>query len=318
MLALVDKTKSLSNQISDMKGETKSAATELQEAKHEICKLKEERELLRATLTQAGRSGSQTIKIVRPVSAPRARQAPAQADRPGSARAPVAACEGCDVLEVRIRETQTLLQEAQEANTALSDKIETLDQEKRAWQARAPPARKPDAPGPLPAAAATPAATSNGDSTKEIAALKQKVAQLEKTVVAKTKEAKAAADSAAADKKRADKLAKEAKDKDATIADLEKQLADALGKVSTLEKRLHDTSLNLKATSDSRCAHDARPSRNHTHAHSPRRNAIIHNHVDGQRCACSPHAGMPAHASGSCFCCRPRSRSVSSDAGELC
>ena len=49
----------------------------------------------------------------------------------------------------------------------------------------------------------------------------------------------------------ADKLAKENKEKDAKIKDLEKLLAEALAKVSTLEKRLNDVSLNLKATGES-------------------------------------------------------------------
>eukprot|EP00802_Teleaulax_amphioxeia_P003831 Tamp_03834.p1 GENE.Tamp_03834~~Tamp_03834.p1 ORF type:complete len:714 (+),score=246.13 Tamp_03834:147-2288(+) len=251
MLALVDMTRSLSDQISGMKEQTNSAASELEEAKTQIRKLTEERELLRATLTQAGASGKATVKIVRPVSAPRARAAAPLADRPNSARA-IGACQGCEVLEVRIRETHLLLKEAEEKNTELAANIEALNEEKMQWQRRAPANKKPDSPPTAPASApaAAPPAASN-DSAKEIAALKKKVSDLEKQLAGKTKEAKEAKESAEAAKSKADKLAKENKEKDAKIKDLEKLLAEALAKVSTLEKRLNDVSLNLKATGES-------------------------------------------------------------------
>ncbi len=251
MLALVDMTRSLSDQIWGMKEQTNSAASELEEAKAQIRKLTEERELLRATLTQAGASGKATVKIVRPVSAPRARAAAPLADRPNSARA-TGACQGCEVLEVRIRETHLLLKAAEEKNTELADNIEALNEEKMQWQRRAPANKKPDSPptAPAPTPAAPPPAASN-DSAKEIAALKKKVSDLEKQLAGKTKEAKEAKESAEAAKSKADKLAKENKEKDAKIKDLEKLLAEALAKVSTLEKRLNDVSLNLKATGES-------------------------------------------------------------------
>jgi hypothetical protein len=56
MLALADKTKTLSNDLCTMKNQTTSSATALIEAEQQIRKLTEERELLRATLTQASRS----------------------------------------------------------------------------------------------------------------------------------------------------------------------------------------------------------------------------------------------------------------------
>jgi hypothetical protein len=114
MLALVDMTRSLSDQVSGMKDQTNSAASELEEAKGQIRKLTEERELLRATLTQAGASGKgATVKIVRPVSAPRARAVAPLSDRPSSAR-DSGACQGCELLEVRIHETHMLLKAAEE------------------------------------------------------------------------------------------------------------------------------------------------------------------------------------------------------------
>ena len=49
-----------------------------------------------------------------------------------------------------------------------------------------------------------------------------------------------------AEKAKGEKLSKECKEKDSKIKELEKLLAEALGKVTTLEKRLNDVSLNLK------------------------------------------------------------------------
>ena len=252
MLALVDMTRSLSDQVSGMKDQTNSAASELEEAKGQIRKLTEERELLRATLTQAGASGKgATVKIVRPVSAPRARAVAPLSDRPSSAR-DSGACQGCELLEVRIHETHMLLKAAEERNQVLAGNIEALSEEKLGWQRRASANKIPDSPTSAPPSApAVPPPAAGTDGAKEIAALKKKVTDLEKLLAGKTKEAKDATESAEAAKSKAEKLAKENKEKDAKIKDLEKQLAEALAKVSTLEKRLNDVSLNLKATGES-------------------------------------------------------------------
>lgn len=252
MLALVDMTRSLSDQVSGMKDKTNSAASELEEAKGQIRKLTEERELLRATLTQAGASGKgATVKIVRPVSAPRARAVAPLSDRPSSAR-DSGACQGCELLEVRIHETHMLLKAAEERNQVLAGNIEALSEEKLGWQRRAPANKIPDSPTSAPPSVpAAPPPAAGTDGAKEIAALKKKVTDLEKLLAGKTKEAKDATESAEAAKSKAEKLSKENKEKDVKIKDLEKQLADALAKVSTLEKRLNDVSLNLKATGES-------------------------------------------------------------------
>ena len=94
--------------------------------------------------------------------------------------------------------------------------------------------------------------TQISSATTLLTSLHENKAELaEKQLAGKTKEAKEAKESAEAAKSKADKLAKENKEKDAKIKDLEKLLAEALAKVSTLEKRLNDVSLNLKATGES-------------------------------------------------------------------
>ena len=187
MLALVDRTKSLSSQISQMKHETSTAASELHQAKSDIKKLTEERELLRATLTQAGRSGSASIKIVRPVSAPRARAPPALAEHPSSARVQ-GGCDGCELLEIRTRDTHLLLQAAEESNKTLSEKIAALNEEKSEWQRRAP-AKKGEIAPPAPhQAKPEPAPATNSDNSKEMAALKKKVTELEKALSVKVQQ----------------------------------------------------------------------------------------------------------------------------------
>lgn len=250
MLALVDKTKSLSSQISGMKDESMSAANQLQDAKLEIRKLTEERELLRATLTQAGRPGGGSIKMVRPVSAPRARQPSALAVQISARTA--GACDGCELLEVRICETRLLLQAAEDTNQSLSEKVAALTAEKSEWQRRTSSRKAPElVHAPAAAAPAHAPAAASADQSGEMAKLKKKIADLEKSLKEKAKEAKEAKDAADAEKNKSEKLVKDNKDKDAKIVELEKLLADALARVSTLEKRLNDMTLNLKANGES-------------------------------------------------------------------
>ena len=94
----------------------------------------------------------------------------------------------------------------------------------------------PKTPSPPPVA---------GDSGNDLAALKRKVAELEKALAGKTKEAAAARDAAAKEKKKCEAAVKASADKDVRIKELEAKLAQALAKVASPSQNPHSHTLSL-------------------------------------------------------------------------